>query len=44
MGQWSNDAAAKDAAIKPSKEDCVLSTEQRPNARYAAVKDARIKS
>ena len=40
MVQSSNDAAVKDAQIKPSKEEYVLSMGQRSN--NAAVKDAQI--
>ena len=40
MGQISNDAAVKDAQIKPRKEDCAEGTVQSLN--YVAVKDAQI--
>jgi hypothetical protein len=42
MGQRLNDAAMKDAQIKPSKEECASSMEQ--NANDAAEKDAQTKS
>ena len=42
MGQSANSAAAKDAQIKPRKEECASDMEQSSN--YAAAKDAQIES
>jgi hypothetical protein len=45
MGQRknTNDAAAKDAQIKLSREECASNTGQRKNTNGAALKDAQIK-
>jgi hypothetical protein len=40
MGQRRNDAAMKDAQIKPLTEECASSMEQKSN--NAAVKDAQV--
>jgi hypothetical protein len=42
MVQRSNYAAVKDVQIESSKEEFALGMEQRWNANYAAVMDARI--
>ena len=41
MGQWSNDAAERDAQIKLRKEECALDMGQMSND--AAKRDAQIK-
>ena len=41
QGEHTNDAALKDAQIKPGREECALSMVQRSND--VAVKDAQIK-